>query len=55
MRRPTTHGTGVAPVSEVLEKTLGEMGLLTKSKRFQVFSVWPKVVEISPGTPNREG
>lgn len=44
MRRPTTHGTGVAPVSEVLEKTLGEMGLLTKSKRFQVFSVWPKVV-----------
>ncbi|NLA61367.1 MAG: DUF721 domain-containing protein [Firmicutes bacterium] len=44
MRKHSAFGTGMAPVSEVLEKTLGNMGLLVNSKRYQVFSVWPKVV-----------
>jgi len=44
VRRTSAYGTGIASVSQVLEKTLGDMGLLLNSKRYQVFSLWPRVV-----------
>jgi hypothetical protein len=39
-----TGGAGVAPVAQVLQKSLTNLGLLKKMRRYQVFSVWPKVV-----------
>ena len=44
MRKHSAFGTGMAPVSEVLEKTLGNMGLLVISEPDHLFSGWPKVV-----------
>lgn len=32
------------PVGTVIQKTLGRRGLLPKARRFQVFSLWPRVV-----------
>ncbi len=44
MKKRHDGPSGVAPVSQVLEKTLDHLGLLKKGKRYQVFAVWPKVV-----------
>ncbi|HHY76676.1 MAG TPA: DUF721 domain-containing protein [Firmicutes bacterium] len=44
MRRSPYYSTGLARLSQVLEKSLDNMGLLTHTKRYQVFMVWPRVV-----------
>lgn len=35
---------GVAPIGDVLSKTLDNLGLFPKAKKYQVFSVWARIV-----------
>lgn len=44
MRSNSSRGGGFAALSDVLGNALDNLGLMTKAKKYQVFSVWRKVV-----------
>lgn len=44
MRSRSSKRAGVAAISDILGKTLDNLGLMSAAKKYQVFSIWTKVV-----------